>query len=380
MFDVFELTLMVNHACNLRCAYCYTGAKISRPISDSTSLTAIARALNSLREGGELQLGFFGGEPLLEADSILRWIDEAERAAADHKKTVSCTMTTNGTLTSGLAWRVMAHDSMSVSVSHDGLPEIHDQHRRAADGTSSSDLVLDTIDRLLSEDVPLNISMVVRPDTVGSFVEGLRFLHSCGVRQISPTLDLWTDWDHESGLRLEEAIVEAADFWIDQLPGFDISWFSEKTAHLLALSSNEIARCGFGVGQVAVSPAGNLYPCERLIEDDVANASLRLPGDVFTGINFLDSGFTESAPEGRSAEGCDSCAIRSSCSTFCRCSNFIRTGNVSEPDGLLCLLDRLCFRETNRVIQSRVFEADVPPPADISFRAEGAGHVIGQPP
>ena len=180
MFDVFELTLMVNHACNLRCAYCYTGAKIPRPISNTTSLTAIARALYSLRKGRELHPGFFGGEPLLEAD--------------------------------------------------------------------------------------------------------------------------------------------------------------------------------------------------------VAKASLRLPGNIFTGIDFLDSGFTESAPEGRSAEGCDSCAIRSSCSTFCRCSNFIRTGNVSEPDGLLCLLDRLCFRETNRVLQSRVFEVDVPPPADISFRAEGAGHVIGQPP
>ena len=76
MFDVFELTLMVNRACNLRCAYCYTIAKISRPISDSTFLTAIARALNSLREGGELQFGFFGGKPLPEAKGILRWIGQ----------------------------------------------------------------------------------------------------------------------------------------------------------------------------------------------------------------------------------------------------------------------------------------------------------------
>lgn len=186
MFDVFELTLMVNHACNLRCAYCYTGEKIRRPISDITSLTAIDHALNSLREGGDLQPGFSGGEPLLEADGILRWIEVAENAASEHGISVSCMMTTNGTLTSEPAWRAMTHESMSLSISHDGLPGIHD-----------------------------------------------------------------------------------------------------------------------------------------------------------------------------------------------RCSNFIRTGNVSEPDSLV---DRLCFRETNRVLQSRVIEADVPPPADLSFRAEGAGHAIGQPP
>lgn len=378
MFDVFELTLMVNHACNLRCAYCYTGAKIRRPMPHSTALAAIARALNSLRGGGELQLGFFGGEPLLEADGILRWVEEARIAASAHGKTIACTMTTNGTLTNDAAWRVMTLDSMSLSVSHDGLPEIHDRHRRAGDGSGSSDHVLRTVDQLLDDGVPVNISMVVRPDTVGSLVAGLRFLHSRGVRQISPTLDLWTDWDHEAGLRLEEAIAEAANFWIEQVPGFDISWFSEKTASILDLPSNEIARCGFGIGQVAVSPAGNLYPCERLIEDDQTNASLRLPGDVLTGSDFLGSGFAESAPEGRSAEACDSCAIHSSCATYCRCSNFIRTGDVAQPDGLLCLLDRLCFRETFRVLQARSFEAAVPPLTNSSLSVEGAGHVIGQ--
>jgi uncharacterized protein len=186
---------------------------------------------------------------------------------------------------------------------------------------------------------------------------------------------LWTDWDHEAGLRLEEAIGESADFWISEVPGFDVSWFSEKAASIANLASNEVARCGFGVGQVAVSPAGNLYPCERLIEDDSANVSMRLPGDVFSGADFLGTGFRESAPEGRSAEACDGCAIRASCSTYCRCSNFIRTGDVSRPDGLLCLLDRLCFRETLRVLRAGSLRAGSPLSPS---QSEGVGHVVGQ--
>jgi uncharacterized protein len=165
MFDVFELTLMVNHACNLRCTYCYTGAKIRRPMPFPTGKAAIDRAVASLAPGGELQFGFFGGEPLLEADSILDWIEYGQSAAAE-QKSVTCSMTTNGTITTDAAWKVMTLDEMTLSISHDGLPEVHDRYRRSADGASSSDQVLRTIDRLLDEDVPLNISMVVRPDTV----------------------------------------------------------------------------------------------------------------------------------------------------------------------------------------------------------------------
>jgi sulfatase maturation enzyme AslB (radical SAM superfamily) len=61
-YQHFGLVLMVNHACNLRCDYCYTGAKFSRRMSRSIAEKAIDRALDSLETGGTLELGFFGGE------------------------------------------------------------------------------------------------------------------------------------------------------------------------------------------------------------------------------------------------------------------------------------------------------------------------------
>jgi uncharacterized protein len=74
----FGLTLVVNHACNLRCAYCYTGAKFHSPMALDTGIKAIQRALNSLVPGGSLDLGFFGGEPLLEAARITKWMAYAQ--------------------------------------------------------------------------------------------------------------------------------------------------------------------------------------------------------------------------------------------------------------------------------------------------------------
>jgi uncharacterized protein len=111
----------------------------------------------------------------------------------------------------------------------------------------------------------------------------------------------------------------------------------------------DTARCGFGAGQIAVTPAGNLYPCERLIGADEPGNSLRLPGDIQHGDDFL--GY-RAQPEKMASE-CTECALQSLCSTNCRCSNYVRTGDITRPDGLLCLWDQACHRETVRVLQSR---------------------------
>ena len=71
-----ELTLFVDHQCNLRCTYCYNGDKFSRRMSIEVVRDAIRLALGSARDG--LDVSFFGGEPLLhpaflaEADAVPR--------------------------------------------------------------------------------------------------------------------------------------------------------------------------------------------------------------------------------------------------------------------------------------------------------------------
>jgi uncharacterized protein len=107
--------------------------------------------------------------------------------------------------------------------------------------------------------------------------------------------------------------------------------------------ANPTSRCGFGNGEIAVAPSGSLYPCERLIGADPPNSPLCL-GHVSDGDDFV-----QPAPKGeRREESCTSCALLKTCNTTCRCSNYVRTGDVNRPDGLLCLLDRICTREAIR--------------------------------
>src|SRR5262245_47716902 len=93
----FSLTLVVNHACNLRCSYCYTGEKIRRPLSPEIGRKAIDRAVRSLSHDGTLELAFFGGEPLIEAELVLDLMDYA-RSEADYRDVrLALRRTTNGT-------------------------------------------------------------------------------------------------------------------------------------------------------------------------------------------------------------------------------------------------------------------------------------------
>jgi uncharacterized protein len=355
MYEKFSLVLMVTRTCDLQCGYCYVGRKSAATMSAATGRAAIDRAVRSVRPDGTLELGFFGGEPLLEGELVLELLDHADHRCRDRGIPLQPHLTTNGMHGGPVAWRAMTWPGMAISVSHDGLAEVHDRHRRTSDGRPTSAIVLDTIARLLDAGHDPNVVMVVRPDNVALLADGIRFLQSQGVRQFTPSLDLWTRWTEADLSALEGALIRCADVWRDGLPHSSIGWFDEKAAQLVGLPLETTARCGFGDGEVAVTPSGNLYPCERLIGEDRPDNPMRMPGHVLGGDRF---GPHPSPP--RNTESCSACAIRTQCSTTCRCSNYVRTGDVQRPDGLLCLLDRVCRRETSRVLQARRSDNQLP--------------------
>jgi radical SAM protein with 4Fe4S-binding SPASM domain len=102
-----------------------------------------------------------------------------------------------------------------------------------------------------------------------------------------------------------------------------------------------------------VAPSGRLYPCERLIGEDRPDQPLRLPGNALEGTDFLDptTSFTRCSP-------CNRCELAFACDTTCRCSNFIRTGDVNQPDGLLCLLNKAAARATANALNTSALMGD----------------------
>jgi uncharacterized protein len=307
---------------------------------------AIRRAIRSVRPGGVLELSFFGGEPLLEAGLVEELADYARQATDAAKIRLRSGLTTNGTQSAGRAWNVMLRGDMDVCVSHDGLPEVHNRCRRMPDGSGDAVAVLGMINRLQDAGREVRVVTVVNPESAALLPEGIGWLRGRGVRRIDLTLNVWAAWRSPDVERLEESLVRVADLWQAGLPRHGINWFDEKAAQLARVPIEPTARCRFGDGEIAVAPSGNLYPCERLIGEDRGDHPLRLPGNVLEGEDFCG----RPAARGGTAAACAACAVQGQCNTTCRCNNYVRTGDPQRPDALLCLLDRVCCRETARVL------------------------------
>ncbi|MBN1491755.1 MAG: 4Fe-4S cluster-binding domain-containing protein, partial [Phycisphaerae bacterium] len=117
MYERYALVLTITQNCNMGCTYCYAGRKTNQTMPDTVARKAIDRAIASVDQGGTLDLGFFGGEPLLEASrikSLIAYARSRTEAAGIH---LALTMTTNGTITHAQAWSIMTLPDLSLAIS-----------------------------------------------------------------------------------------------------------------------------------------------------------------------------------------------------------------------------------------------------------------------
>ena len=345
MYNKYNLVLVVTENCNMRCDYCYVRDKSSRVMPADIARKAIDRAVDSIKAGGVLELGFFGGEPLLESERIGKYIDYARQVTKGKGLQLVLFLTTNGTIDNEQAWQIMLRDDMSLTISLDGRAETHDKHRRFCDGKPSSEKVLKTIEKLQNQGHEFGVIAVAGPDNVGELDMEVNYLYNLGIQRIDLSLNLWNTWGTDAAEQLHRTVAKCARIWKDGLPERKLSWFDDKLASLMDRDVN-LFRCGFGKGQIAVSVEGHLYPCERLVGNNNDNKSTRMPGDVFDGDDFW-FGPKENI---RTCGACQQCGIADVCNTTCGCCNFVRSGDAGVPDNLLCQFNKWCLEETQKIL------------------------------
>jgi uncharacterized protein len=342
-----QLTLNLTHACNLACTYCYAGAPRAQHMSRGTVVRALDLGLGECRAGGELQLSFFGGEPLLRWDT-LRWAtDLAAGRCREAGVTLRPTITTNGSLLSldRVTW--LADRGFAVAISIDGDQAGHDATRPLAGGGSSFALAMAGVHAALPSMPNLEAIMVVAPDNVERVDAGVRHLAAEGVRCISLNPDFYAQWTDDALTAWERQWVAVADFFVQRFrDGADLYLNFVDTKIITRLKKGFACgdRCRFGEGEVAVAPSGRLYPCERLVGEDTGELA----------IGHVDSGYDETVRQplltrrGGVDPGCLECALQPRCMTWCGCINHATTGAIDRVHGLLCLHERLSIREADR--------------------------------
>jgi len=339
------LCLLVAQECNMRCAYCFAqeGEYHSRQeqhgpslMNTETAHTAIDFLIKSSGERHNLEVDFFGGEPLLNFDVIKQTIAYARVQEKEHGKNIRFTLTTNGLLLDDEKAAFINEHMHNLVLSHDGRKEINDKHR----GSGSYDKLTDKFINLANARDQDNY--YIRGTFTAKnldFAEDVLHLADLGFKQISiePVInqngELALDFSHIPELMASYDTL-AKEMLVREQNGAGFNFFH----FMMDLEngqcfSKKITGCGAGYEYLSVTADGRLFPCHQFT--GIEKFAL---GDVFTGIK--NPGISErlSACNVINNEICQDCWAKYHCSGGCVANAYNENGNLDKPDEIGCTL------------------------------------------
>ena len=144
--ELKALCLHVAHTCNLNCAYCFAAQGKYHGERALMSFETGKRALDFLVENSgnrkNLEVDFFGGEPLMNFDVVKRLVAYARSIEKEKNKHFRFTLTTNGVLLDDEVTEFANRECHNVVLSLDGRKSVHDRLRKTVNGQGSYDVIV----------------------------------------------------------------------------------------------------------------------------------------------------------------------------------------------------------------------------------------------
>lgn len=349
------ITLCLTHDCNLRCAYCYAGRKSCASMSRETAQAAIDFAVNRQVSARQplLILGFFGGEPLLEWQTLQEadaYADERCRASG---LALQRTITTNMTLLTEdkIDWLVARHYRMGLSL--DGTAESHNISRVYADGRGSHADCLRALHLADAHGANAEIIAVASPANLSHLADSVRFLADQSHFDLAVNPDFTATWSEQACAEFTHQYEAIADFFIERFrigKPIHVTWLNGKIKTHLYGGYQSCDKCRAGEKELAVAPSGNFYPCPNLVADD-AREDIRL-GNVHTGFDYAKAA-QSLAHCGCTDPVCRDCPIVERCMNWCYCVNyFTSSGKTDHVGSFTCFHEKLAVRLADRVAET----------------------------
>lgn len=346
------MCLHVSHDCNLRCKYCFaetgdfgTGRKIMTP---ETGRKAIDFLIEKSMGRENLELDFFGGEPLMAWETVKATVDYARSVEKQHGKNFRFTITTNGMLLDDEKIEYINNEMSNCVLSLDGRKEVNDNIRLTPNNKGCYDIIMPKYKKLVAGRTKEGRTDYYVRGTFTKynldFVEDVLHIAEAGFDQLSVEP---VTAPEEADYAITEKDLPVIFEGYDRL--YDIMAKSvEKTGkkpfnffhYMIDLQQGPCAikrlrGCGCGNEYVAVTPDGDIYPCHQFVGIDEWKMGNIETGDVNAEIaNYFAKTHIYSK------EQCSECWARFYCSGGCNATGFIYEGNVRKPNKLQCELMR----------------------------------------
>ncbi|MBR2314694.1 MAG: radical SAM protein [Akkermansia sp.] len=354
MEENLTLTLCLTHDCNLRCRYCYAGRKYAHAMSRETAEKALNLALAEAQSTGRnLDISFFGGEPLLEWPLLQHCCDWIQQKAEGSSTRIRFGITTNGTLLTQDKLEWMAGRDFLVGLSIDGSPDMHNTNRRFADGRDSHEQVAEALE--LIADTPRlrrKVICVVNPANCIHLRSGVLWLHGHYRGPIGLNFDYWSEWTDEQFATLSQQLeLVARDVANSYRIGhaIQLECLENKILTHLHGRKENCLHCRIGEREIAVSVDGNFFPCSRMVGDgDSPDICF---GNVNNGIDRARQNYII-ATRGNATPECKLCAWRHRCLNTCGCTNYAASGHINRVSPFLCNLQQHLIRLADEMAEA----------------------------
>ncbi len=333
---VKALCLHVAHTCNLNCSYCFASQGKYQGERALMSFEVGKRAFDFLVENSgtrrNLEVDFFGGEPLMNWDVVKQLVAYARSIEKEHNKNFRFTLTTNGILLDDEIIDFLNKEMSNVVLSLDGRPQVNDHFRKDYIGNGSYEKIVPKFKRLVEKrgGKDYYVRGTFTHNNV-DFTNDIFHMADLGFTELSmepvvcPPNDPYALTDEDLPKLFEQYEILAKEMIKRKKEGRGFTFYH----YMLDLKHGpciykRITGCGSGTEYMAVTPWGELFPCHQFVGDEKYSL-----GNIYDGVTNteIQDGFRSFNAYAR--EECKDCWARLYCSGGCAANSYHATGSIS---------------------------------------------------
>ncbi|NLK71592.1 MAG: thioether cross-link-forming SCIFF peptide maturase [Clostridiales bacterium] len=344
---VKALCLHISHDCNMNCRYCFGDQGAFEGIRELMSFEVGKKAIDFLVQNSgsrrNLEVDFFGGEPLMNFDVVKALVHYGKTVEKTYRKNIRFTITTNGLLLDDEKIDYINEHMDNIILSIDGRPEIHDKMRRTWNDKGTYDLIIKNYHHFVQKrkDALYYVRGTFTKENL-DFSEDLIHLINQGFKNVSIEPVVVND-NISYALREDDLdsifneYEKLSDYYIQEYKNgkaFEFFHFNLDLDQGPCIIKR-ISGCGAGTEYMAIAPNGDIYPCHQFVGNK----------------DFLLGNINENCFENRlydtfnkahifNKEKCKSCWAKFYCSGGCHANAYNINGSIYEPYELGCEMEK----------------------------------------